>query len=349
MISRFCNVKLLIFCGGVLVASLVFIGVEGFLTLRQPLANKKPVLWTVTAGSSFSEIVQSLEEQQAFPKKRWLVPTKVYLYLYAFYNNLPRNARAGKYLLSKSTCLLCLLDDIKMGRVSVRTFRIAQGGTLQEIINKLKKKNYLSKIFDLEKFSASVDIDGSNSLEGWLYPDIYNFTYPQGEQVLRSALTKMQEVLAEEWSNRKEHGILKSPYHALILASIVEKETYYLPEKPKIAGVFMARLKRGMPLQADPTVTYALGEKLHGKLSKKDLKISSPFNTYLHRGLPPNPISMPGLSSIRAVMHPEIDKYLYFVSTGKGKHYFSENYQEHRKAIRRFHFKKKNKTSQKKS
>ena len=147
----------------------------------------------------------------------------------------------------------------------------------------------------------------------------------------------MQAVLNEEWLARTPHDKIKSSYDALILASIVEKETGYAPERGKIARVFLNRLTLGIPLQADPTVVYALGSKYDGNLTKKDLRMRSPYNTYTVAGLPPTPIAMPSRASIHAVLHPaDAPGLLYFVAKGDGAHHFSKHLTEHNKAVQKY-------------
>ena len=170
--------------------------------------------------------------------------------------------------------------------------------------------------------------------EGWFYPDTYHF--PRGTtdvEFLRRAHTLMQETLEREWSQRSEGLPLKTPYEALILASIVEKETGVPEERPLIAAVFIGRLNKGMRLQTDPTVIYGMGDRYDGNIRKSDLLRDTPYNTYTRAGLPPTPIAMPSAAAIHAVLHPADSDALYFVATGEGRHHFSATYEEHRAAV----------------
>ncbi|HDP89617.1 MAG TPA: endolytic transglycosylase MltG, partial [Thioalkalivibrio sp.] len=173
--------------------------------------------------------------------------------------------------------------------------------------------------------------------EGWFYPDTYHF--PKGTtdvEFLRRANAIMRERLAAEWAEREEGLPLETPYEALILASIVEKESAVASERPMIAAVFVSRLRKGMRLQTDPTVIYGMGESFDGNIRKSDLRRDTPYNTYTRGGLPPTPIALPSGESIHAVMHPAKTDALYFVSRGDGSHHFSATYEEHREAVIRY-------------
>jgi UPF0755 protein len=177
--------------------------------------------------------------------------------------------------------------------------------------------------------------------EGMFFPDTYRF--PKGTSdvgFLKRAYQVMQKHLQREWENRAVELPLKSSYEALILASIVEKETGAEFERPLIAGVFIERLKRNMRLQTDPTIIYGLGEKFDGNIRSRDLKKDTPYNTYLHAGLTPTPIALPGLDAIHAALHPAPTEALYFVSRGDGTHQFSATLEEHNAAVRRYQLNK---------
>ena len=179
------------------------------------------------------------------------------------------------------------------------------------------------------------------SPEGWIFPDTYYYTAGSNSiDILKQGYQTMQVALEEAWQTRDPRVPFASPYEALILASIVEKETAKIEERSQVAGVFIARLIKKMRLQADPTIIYGLGDRFDGNLRSKDLKKDQPYNTYTRKGLPPTPIAMPSLSSINAVMHPEFDDYLYFVAKGDGSHHFSKTFAEHNKAVRKYQLKR---------
>jgi UPF0755 protein len=176
-----------------------------------------------------------------------------------------------------------------------------------------------------------------SSTEGWFFPDTYRFAPGTADvDILKRAHNAMKKRLADAWAARDPAIPLKTPYEALILASIVEKETGLASERPMIAAVFMNRLKRPMRLQTDPTVIYGMGEKFDGNIRKRDLTTDTPWNTYTRDGLPPTPIAMPGAASIKAVMNPAETQSLYFVARGDGSHEFSRTLEEHNRAVAKY-------------
>jgi UPF0755 protein len=173
--------------------------------------------------------------------------------------------------------------------------------------------------------------------EGWVFPDTYFFEKGTTDlELLQTAYEQMQRVLEEEWDDRAENAEVNSSYEALILASIIEKETGAAYERPMISGVFTKRLQLGMRLQTDPTVIYGLGESFDGNLTRTHLRADTPYNTYTRKGLPPTPIANPGREAIRAAVNPEITNAIFFVAKGDGTHHFSETYEEHNAAVRQY-------------
>lgn len=180
-----------------------------------------------------------------------------------------------------------------------------------------------------------------NVAEGLFFPDTYNF--PKGttdKAFLQRAYQRLHDILDEEWQARAENLPYKTAYEALIMASIIEKETGLASERSTIAGVFVRRLNKKMKLQTDPTVIYAMGKQFNGNIRKKDLDIDSPYNTYRYKGLPPSPIALVGREAIHAALHPEKGKSLYFVAKGDGSHYFSETLKEHNRAVAKYQLNK---------
>jgi len=173
--------------------------------------------------------------------------------------------------------------------------------------------------------------------EGLFFPETYFFEKNTSDfELLKRAYQKMQQVLQQEWAGREPGLTLESPYQALILASIVEKETGKPSERARIAGVFIRRLRKGMLLQTDPTVIYGMGDRYQGNIRRQDLKQATPYNTYVIKGLPPTPIAMPGREAIHAVMHPAAGNSLYFVARGDGGHVFSATLREHVNAVNKY-------------
>ena len=177
--------------------------------------------------------------------------------------------------------------------------------------------------------------------EGRFFPDTYSFQRNTTDlELLRRAYDRMSRILQDAWAERDENIQLKSPYEALILASIVEKETGAASERAEISGVFSRRLRKGMKLQTDPTVIYGMGDRYKGNIRRKDLKEDTPYNTYVHTGLPPTPICMPGADAIAAAVKPKAGKSLYFVAKGDGSHQFSDTLRQHNNAVRKYQLKK---------
>jgi UPF0755 protein len=173
--------------------------------------------------------------------------------------------------------------------------------------------------------------------EGRFLPDTYNFPAGTTDMVfLERAADAMEKLLSMEWSEREDGVPYKNPYEALIMASIIEKETGVPEERGMISGVFVRRLLKGMRLQTDPTVIYGMGDRFNGNIRRKDLAANTPYNTYLHTGLPPTPIAMPGRAAVHAALHPTPGNALFFVSKGDGSHYFSASLEEHNKAVSQY-------------
>jgi len=174
-------------------------------------------------------------------------------------------------------------------------------------------------------------------LDGWLFPDTYLFDKQSSDiELLARAVRAMQQRLDEEWAGRAEGLPYRTPYEALVMASIVEKETGREADRTQVAAVFVNRLRKGMLLQTDPTVIYGLGEAFDGNLRKRDLQTDTPYNTYTRTGLPPSPIAMPGVASLRAALHPAASDAIYFVARGDGSSEFSRTLDEHNRAVNKY-------------
>ena len=251
--------------------------------------------------------------------------------------------KAGQYRLAPGITALSLLDMIVAGKVTRHALTIPEGWTFRQIMVALHDHPHITRVLasaDPQRVMAEIGYPGY-AAEGRFFPDTYHF--PAGTtdvDFLRRAFRQMEAVLNEEWALRAAGLPYRSPYQALIMASLVEKETAVADERGRIAGVFVRRLERNMKLQTDPTVIYAMGDSFDGDIRHKDLDIDSPFNTYRHRGLPPAPIAAAGRASIRAALQPEPGEALYFVATGEnGRHHFSRTLAEHNKAVARYQLK----------
>jgi len=250
--------------------------------------------------------------------------------------------KAGEYGLDPGITPQQLLAKIVKGEVRQYAFTIIEGWTISDLLNKLNENPYIiSDIKNKLLSNNSENINFNTALEGLCLPDTYYFAKGTTHaQFVNRAMQALQQHLTHEWNNRDPKITLKTPYEALILASIIEKETAVDLERTKISSVFHERLKLNMPLQADPTVIYGARSIYSGKITSAMLRQDTPYNTYLRKGLPPTPIALPGLASIRAALHPEAmpqaQPYLYFVAKGDGSHYFSKTIEEHNQAVRKY-------------
>lgn len=247
--------------------------------------------------------------------------------------------RAGEYRIEASMSVAGLLDKLVAGQVLMHSFTIVPGTTFHIVRARLEGDGAFRdniKGLDPARIARLIGHPGI-SLEGRLLPNTYDF--PRGTlatTILERAWTAMQQTLQRLWAQRAAGLPYTSSSQALIVASIVEKETARSSERPRIAGVFVRRLQRGMYLDADPTVIYGLGPTFNGIITRADLHRATPYNTYVHRGLPPTPICMPGVAAIRAALHPMPGKALYFVAKGDGSHVFSDTLAEQQKMIRKY-------------
>lgn len=247
--------------------------------------------------------------------------------------------KAGSYELERGITPRRLLDKLARGEESLRAVTLVEGWNIRQLRAALAKADQLkpdtAKLTEPELMKL-LGRDGVAG-EGRFFPDTY--TYARGSsdvKVLRRALRAMDKRLAQAWAQRSPASVLKTPEEALILASIVEKETGKASDRTMIASVFQNRLRVGMPLQTDPTVIYGLGESFDGNLRKVHLQTDSPYNTYLRAGLPPTPIAMPGKASLLAAVQPAEGKFLYFVAKGDGSSHFSASLDEHNRAVNRY-------------
>ncbi len=288
--------------------------------------------FTIKSGSNIKLIAQQLSVEKVIDDP-WL------FILMARIKGLETKVRAGEYHLHPNQTTTELLDSFVTGMSIQYSFTIIEGWSFRQMIEGLKKHPIIISTLE-DKTNDEIMIAlglPEQHPEGLFFPDTYSF--PKGttdRDFLRRAYQLMHKHLAREWENRATDLPFDTRYEALILASIVEKETGAAFERPLIAGVFVQRLKRKMRLQTDPTVIYGMGVSFDGNIRFRDLKKDTPYNTYLRTGLTPTPIALPGLESIRAVLHPTDTKALYFVSKGDGTHQFSETLEEHNRAVSKF-------------
>ncbi len=250
-----------------------------------------------------------------------------------------RKLQAGTYRFEPGLTPGQLLDKTVNGDVIPQTLTIVEGWTFAQMMAVINQSPYLKHTLTglpPAQIMARIGHPGERA-EGRFFPDTYQFR-PGITDVafLQLAYNEMQQRLQQAWATRAADLPFTDPYQALILASLLEKESALPQERPLIAGVLLRRLKLKMPLQIDATVIYGMDDKYHGKITTKDLRTSTPYNTYVHRGLPPTPIALPSEESLQAIMHPVKTKYLYFVAKGDGSHYFSSNLRQHDRAVAKY-------------
>ena len=263
------------------------------------------------------------------------------LFLYAWfrYSGQARGIKAGSYELDDTITPRRLLSKLVRGEEAQRAVTLVEGWNWRQVRQALAKADQLKgDSTELDDAAIMARLGRPGTLpEGRFYPDTY--TYSKGSSdlaVLQRALRAMDKKLEAAWQARDPNLPLKSPDEALILASIVEKETGRGSDRPLIASVFVNRLRSGMLLQTDPTVIYGMGERFDGNLRKRDLLTDTPWNTYTRAGLPPTPIAMPGRGALLAAVHPADSRSLYFVARGDGSSHFSATLDEHNRAVNQF-------------
>lgn len=300
------------------------------------------VTFTVSRGESVDQIARRLAHEGVLAHAWDLA-------LLARLRGDARSVQTGEYRVAAGMSVSGLLAMLVQGNVVMHPFTIVPGATFAEVREALAADPVF--VDDLGKRGPRkvMGILGhpGEFPEGRFFPDTYFF--PRGTHdsaILARAYAAMQRVLQAQWARRATGLPFHDPYQGLTLASIVEKETAVPEERAKIAGVFVRRLRRGMHLDADPTVIYGLGAHYRERLTRADLHKNTPYNTYLHRGLPPTPICMPGLAAIEAALHPAPGTALYFVATGNGTHVFSDTLAEQQKMIRKYELKPKSENRQ---
>lgn len=253
-----------------------------------------------------------------------------------------RQIKAGEYQVTSKMNPVEVLQTLVEGKVISYQVSIIEGSNIYELWDKVKADNRLEhKVKNLSELKKAFNLIPDEFLEGMFFAETYQFNKGDSDlDILKRANQQLGKVLEEEWNNRADNLPYEDPYEALIMASIIEKETAVPAERPIIAGVFVRRLQKGMLLQTDPTIIYGLLPNFDGDIRRKDIRNPHPWNTYVHKGLPPSPIAMVGREAIHAALHPEDGKALYFVAKGDGSHYFSETLTEHNRAVRKYQLKK---------
>jgi UPF0755 protein len=305
--------------------------------LAQPLPlPRTPYDFAVPGGATLTSIARRLESDGVLPHRAALVAL-------ARWEDVERAIKAGNYEIGPGTTLPELLAKLTQGDVTQTSLTIIEGQTFADLKAALRAhKDVVKQVIDLPdpELMARLGLDAPHP-EGQFFPDTYFFaTGTTDLAVLKRAQRLMKQRLEAAWAKRAANLPLSTPYEALILASVVEKETGRSADRGNVASVFVNRLRQGMRLQTDPTVIYGLGAAFDGNLRKRDLEADTPYNTYTRAGLPPTPIALPSQASIDATLNPPSTPYLYFVARGDGTSAFSATLEEHNRAVAKFQLKR---------
>lgn len=315
-----------------IIAGLTWFWMEYNEALITPVVFEQSRFIEIEKGDSFNRISNKLLEQQVAIKPLWFK-------LIAYKNKVSNQLKAGEYELKAGLTMPEILDIMVEGKSRQYSITFPEGWSFKQIIQEIQKNPHIKKTLETNDYQVLMKKIGSDYQhpEGLFFPETYFFNKNTTDlALLKRAYKKMQLTLNQEWEKKEQKLPLENAYQALILASIVEKETGAKSERAQIAGVFTRRLNKGMLLQTDPTVIYGMGDRYKGNIRYKDLRQKTPYNTYVIKGLPPTPIAMPGKAAIQAALHPEKGKSLYFVSRGNGSHVFSATLREHNNAVNKF-------------
>jgi len=306
---------------------------------RGNVASPAKRILRIPAGQSLRHFATALYQ------KGW-VPEPYSVRLWAWLDWPGKSIRTGEYAIGPNDSLRKILQTVFSGQTIRYPLTIPEGRTFRQFLTVLNAAPYLQHELTTRSEKEIMALLGypGEQPEGRFFPDTYQYSSGMKSlEILRTAYARMQTVLRQAWTQRQRNLAIKTPYEALILASIIEKETAAAEERPLISAVFHNRLRRNMRLQTDPTVIYGMGARFQGNLRRRDLRQDTPYNTYTRFGLPPTPIALPGKKSIFAALHPTDSKALYFVAKGNGYHYFSTSLAEHNRAVDQFQRRRKRK------
>lgn len=299
----------------------------------QPLnLQQVPLDFRIIAGSSLRSAITQMQEAGVDVQPSLLAAL-------ARFKRVDAGIKAGSYSIHQGITALQLLEMLTQGRVTLGQVVLIEGWTFKQWRARLDshpdlthETRGMTEAEIIERLGLPV-----TQLEGWLFSDTYLFDKQSSDlELLARAVRSMQAKLASEWAERATGLPYKTPHDALVMASIIEKETGREADRTLVAAVFVNRLRQGMLLQTDPSVIYGLGNDFDGNLRKRDLQTDTPYNTYTRSGLPPTPIAMPGLASLRAALHPASSDALYFVARGDGSSEFSRSLDEHNRAVNKY-------------
>jgi UPF0755 protein len=304
--------------------------------LEQPLQVAQERLIDVPSGTTPNRMFYRMQHEG-------LLDDAVWLRLYWRFNMAGTALHTGEYRLTPGMTVGQLFDAWQRGDVVQYNITLVEGWTFRQVRAAVAKHEKLRHTLEGLSDAEVMDKLGHAGVfpEGRFFPDTYRFVRGMSDvELLQQAYMRLDEVLAKEWAERSSGLPYRDPYQALIMASLVEKETGIPQERGQIAGVFVRRLRLGMMLQTDPTVIYGMGERYNGKITRADLREPTPYNTYTMTGLPPTPIAMVGREAIHAALNPSDGSSLYFVARGDGSHVFSDDLDDHNSAVREFQLKR---------
>lgn len=304
--------------------------------LEQPLNLTQEQLLDVPAGATPTGTFNRLESEGLLKDAFWLR-------LYWRFNRAGVPLHSGEYRITPGMDVRALLSLWQRGEVVQYSLTLVEGWNFRQVRAALAKNEKLQQTLSGLSDSEVMTKLGHKDVfaEGRFFPDTYRFVRGMTDaELLEKAYDRLDSVLAQEWQKRSPDAPYTEPYQALIMASLVEKETGVPQERGQIAGVFVRRMQQGMLLQTDPTVIYGLGERYTGKLTRAHLREANPYNTYMNAGLPPTPIAMVGREAIHAALNPVAGNSLYFVARGDGSHVFSDDLDSHNNAVREFQLKR---------
>lgn len=322
----------LIVWGLIFLLLILWVHTDYRVSIDSPLRIREPLRFTITKGQGIASIARELKTRHVLAEPLWLK-------VMAWERGAGQNLKYGEYEIPPGTTVRGFLDMVLSGKSRQQPVTILEGWTFEQMRQALAAHPGLRQETADKTPEDIMALLGSPGQppEGQFFPDTY-FTARNTSDldILKKAHRKMESVLSLEWQGKAEKLPFNTAYEALILASIVEKETGRADERPAIAGVFVRRIQQGMRLQTDPTVIYGMGPLFKGNLRKDDLRRDTPFNTYTRSGLPPTPIALPGREAIHAAVHPAEGTSLYFVAKGDGSHVFSTTLDEHEHAVDHF-------------
>lgn len=312
--------------------SFTYFVVHYYRFLKLPLSRTQTLHVVFEPGSSVHHLLLELQDHGYMAHPRFFL-------LLAYFKGATNKLKTGEYEFDPGTTPGQLLDQMLAGKCILHRFTIVEGWTFQQLISALNNlttiKHQLKQVSS-EQILANLGLPAENP-EGLFYPATYYFSAgAKDSDLLKRSYQLLEKKLQSAWKNRAADLPYKTPYQALIVASLVEKETAIAKERPMIAGVIVRRLQAGIPLQIDASIIYGLGAHYNGKLSIEDLRKDTPYNTYTRRGLPRTPIASPSLASIVAALHPDHSQNLYFVAKGDGTHQFSTHLTQHNWAVQRY-------------